>query len=39
MSETLKSIINRYHSGLLSTPNIQVFERKFSDETSSFLIR
>jgi hypothetical protein len=28
MSETLKSIVDSYHSGLLSTPNIQVVEKK-----------
>jgi uncharacterized protein YjbI with pentapeptide repeats len=38
MSETLKSIIDSYHSGLLSTPNIQVFEKKLSDETIKFPI-
>ena len=32
MSETLKSIINSYRSGLLSTTNIQVFEKKLSDQ-------
>ena len=36
MSETLKSKIDSYRSGLLSTPNIQVFEKKFSDETIKF---
>jgi len=36
MSETLKSIIDSYHSGLLSTTNIQVFEKKLSDETIKF---
>lgn len=36
MSETLKSIIDSYRSGLLSTPNIQVFEKKLSDETIKF---
>jgi uncharacterized protein YjbI with pentapeptide repeats len=36
MSETLKSIINSYHSGLLSTPNIQVLDKKLSDETIKF---
>ena len=38
MSETLKSIIDSYHSGLLSTPNIQVFEKKLCDETIKFPI-
>lgn len=36
MSETLKSIIDSYPSGLLSTTNIQVFEKKLSDETIKF---
>lgn len=36
MSETLKSIINSYHSGLLSTPNIQVVEKKLSNEVIKF---
>ena len=36
MSETLKSISDNYRSGLLSTPNIQVFEKKLSDETIKF---
>lgn len=36
MSETLKSIIDSYRSGILSTPNIQVFEKKLSDETIKF---
>ena len=36
MSETLKNIIYSYRSGLLSTPNIQVFEKKLSDETIKF---
>lgn len=36
MSETLKSIIDSYRSGLLSTTNIQVFEKKLSDETIKF---
>ena len=36
MSETLKSIIDSYRSGLLSTRNIQVFEKKLSDETIKF---
>ena len=36
MSETLKSIIDSYRSGLLSTPNIQVFEKKLSNETIKF---
>jgi len=39
MSETLKSIIDSYHSGLLSTPNIQVFEKKLSDEIIKFPIK
>ena len=36
MSETLKNIIDSYHSGLLSTTNIQVSEKKLSDETIKF---
>lgn len=36
ISETLKSIIDSYRSGLLSKTNIQVFEKKFSDETIKF---
>lgn len=36
MSETLKSIIDSYRSGLLSTTNIQVFDKKLSDETIKF---
>ena len=36
MSETLKSIIDSYHSDLLSTTNIQVFEKKLSDEIIKF---
>lgn len=36
MSETMKSIIDSYHSGLLSTPNIQVLGKKLSDETIKF---
>ena len=36
MIETLKSIIDSYNSGLLSTPNIQVVEKKLSDETIKF---
>ena len=36
MSETLKSIIDSYRSGLLSTTNIQVFEKKLSDERIKF---
>ena len=36
MSETLKSIIDSYRSGLLSTTNIQVVERKLSNETIKF---
>ena len=36
MSETLKSIIDSYRSGLLSTPNIQVLGKKLSDETIKF---
>jgi uncharacterized protein YjbI with pentapeptide repeats len=39
MSETLKSIIDSYHSGLLSTPNIQVLEKKLSDEIIKFPIK
>jgi len=36
MTETLRSIMDRYRSGLLSTPNIQVSEKKLSDERISF---
>jgi uncharacterized protein YjbI with pentapeptide repeats len=36
MGKTLKSIIDSYHSGLLSTPNIQVLDKKLSDETIKF---
>jgi uncharacterized protein YjbI with pentapeptide repeats len=36
MNETLKSIIDSYRSDLLSPPNIQVFEKKLSDETIKF---
>ena len=36
MSETLKSIIDSYRSGLLSTTNIEVFEKKLSDKTIKF---
>lgn len=36
MSETLKSIMDSYRSGLLSTNNIQVFEKKLSNETIKF---
>lgn len=36
MSQTLKSIIDSYRSGMLSTPNIQVVEKKLSDETIQF---
>lgn len=36
MGDTLKSIIQSYHSGLLSTPNIQVLKKKLSDETIEF---
>ena len=36
MRETLKSIIESYRSGVLSTTNIQVFEKKLSDETIKF---
>ena len=36
MGEKLKNIINNYRSGLLSTPNIQIIERKFSEETIEF---
>jgi uncharacterized protein YjbI with pentapeptide repeats len=39
MSETLKSIIDSYHFGLLSTPNIQVFEKKLADEIIKFPIK
>ena len=36
MSETLKSIMDSYRSGLLSTPNIQVLEKRLSNETIKF---
>ena len=36
MSETLKRIIDSYSSGLLFIMNIQVFEKKLSDETIKF---
>ena len=36
MSETLESKIDSYRSDLLSTTNIQVFEKKLSDETIKF---
>ena len=36
MIETLKNIIDSYHSGLLSTPNIQVSGKIFSDEIIKF---
>lgn len=36
MGKTLKSIIDSYHSGLLSTPNIQVLDKKLSYETIKF---
>ena len=36
MIETLKNLIDRYHEGLLGTPNIQVIEKTFSDEVISF---
>nr|QYB19233.1 hypothetical protein [Climaconeis cf. scalaris]QYB19344.1 hypothetical protein [Climaconeis cf. scalaris] len=36
MSETLKSIIASYRFVLLSTPNIQVLEKKLSDEIIKF---
>lgn len=36
MCETLQSIIDSYRSGLLSTPNIQVFGKKLSDEKIKF---
>ena len=38
MSETLKSIIDSYRSGLLSTTKIEVFEKKLSDKTIKFPI-
>ena len=34
--KTLKNIIHNYHCGLLSTPNIQVFDKKLSDEIIKF---
>ena len=36
MTEALKNIIDSYRSGLLSTTNIQVFEKKLSNETIQF---
>lgn len=36
MSKILKSIIDSYRSGLLSTKNIQVCEKRLSDETIKF---
>ena len=36
MNETLKSIIESYRDGLLSTPNIQVIQKKLYDETIEF---
>ena len=36
MNETLKNIIDSYRCGLLSTPNIRVIEKKFSEETIKF---
>ena len=33
---SLKNLINRYLSGFLSTPNIQVLEKKLYDETIVF---
>lgn len=36
MNKILKTIIDSYRSGLLSTPNIQVIEKKLSDETIRF---
>jgi uncharacterized protein YjbI with pentapeptide repeats len=36
MSETLKSIMDSYRSGLLSTPNIQVIGKKLADEIIQF---
>lgn len=36
MSETLISIIDSYHSGLLSIPNFQISGKTFSDEIINF---
>ena len=36
MRETLKSIIQSYRFGILSTPNIQFFEKKLYDEVIEF---
>ena len=36
MSETLQNIIDSYRSGLLSTTNIQVFEKKLYNQTIKF---
>ena len=36
MTEALKNIIDSYRSGLLSTTNIRVFEKKLSDEIIKF---
>jgi uncharacterized protein YjbI with pentapeptide repeats len=36
MSEKLKDIMDSYRSGMLSTPNMQVVEKKFSDERIEF---
>lgn len=37
MNETLKSILDNYTCGLLSTNNIQVFKKNLSNETIKFL--
>lgn len=36
MNDKLKTIIDNYRSGLLSTPNIQVLGKRLSDETIEF---
>lgn len=36
MHTTLQNLIDSYRSGLLSTPNIQVIDKKLSDETIQF---
>jgi uncharacterized protein YjbI with pentapeptide repeats len=39
MTETLKDIMDSYRSGMLSTPNIQVIEKKLFDETIEFPVK
>ena len=36
MNDTLQNILNNYRAGLLSTPNIQMTEKKFCDEVIQF---